>query len=213
MSSLVQHIAKEIHAILALKHTYQFKICLFVLYFLPSYHPIAYFTEWFLLHISIISVLVYPLALVILDKFSLLLGCSKDKGRDNTQMKEAVDFLDCAFLWSCKTFNRALSDTLHYQGPVYMGNSPSAHKTVTIRVQDTRTHAYVQLICASARMCLYQPCIKLVNFQTLTLDLHLDVHSGLLLEDYRLGSGKPERDTFIIIPILHKFLLVCGRKP
>lgn len=51
----------------------------FCIYFFLSYHSIAYLTEWFLLHISIISVLAYPLALVILDKFSLLLGCSKEK--------------------------------------------------------------------------------------------------------------------------------------
>lgn len=32
-------------------------------------------------------------------------------------MKKVADFLDCAFLWSCRTFNKALSDAFNDWGP------------------------------------------------------------------------------------------------
>lgn len=50
------------------------------------------------------------------------------------------------------------------------------------------THACVQLVCASARVCISH-AENLVNLRNLTLDLHLvsEEHSGLLLEDYHLG--------------------------
>ena len=78
---------------------------------------------------------------------------------------------------------------------------------------DTCTHACVQLLRASARACISH-AQKVVNFQNLSLDLHLvsDEHSGLVLEDYHLGPGKPERDTFIIILTLYKFPLFHGHK-
>lgn len=81
MSSLAPCIAKQIHEILSLEHIPASlnEICLFVFHFLLSYHSLVYFTEWSLLQISVISIAVYPLALFVLDKFSLLLGCSKEK--------------------------------------------------------------------------------------------------------------------------------------
>lgn len=57
--------------------------------------------------------------------------------------------------------------------------------------QPGRASAYTSIIHAE----------KLVSCQHLTPNLHLvsDEYSGMLLEDYHLGSGKPGRDTFIII--------------
>lgn len=66
--------------------------------------------------------------------------------------------------------------------------------------QDVQACAHVQPGCASACASISH-AEKLLNSQNLTLHLHLgsDEYPGMLLEDYHLGSGKPGRDTFIII--------------
>lgn len=118
-------------------------------------------------------------------------------------MKKVADFLDCAFLWSCRTFNQALSDTFHDWGPFMCRLSQCPRgRMVGCRRVHTCTCPTWPCLCT----CLYQSCIKAGDFQNLTLHLHLvsDEYSGMLLEDYHLGSGKPGRDTFIIIWTLDK---------
>lgn len=105
-------------------------------------------------------------------------------------MRKVADFLDCAFLWSCRTL-KASSDTFHNWGPLM--------QIVPVTPgQNVCTHA--QPGCASACASIIH-AEKLVNCQNLTLHLHLvsAEYSGMLLEDYHLGSGKPGRDTSIII--------------
>lgn len=111
-------------------------------------------------------------------------------------MKKVADFLDCAFLWSCRTLNKALSDTFHAWSPYKcrLSQCPQAG------CAGVCTRAHVQPGCASACASISH-AEKLLNSQNLTLHLHLgsDEYPGMLLEDYHLGSGKPGRDTFIII--------------
>lgn len=186
----------------------------FLFHFLLSYHAIAYFTEWFLMHISILSVLAYPLALVILDKFSLLLGCSaeeKVKEEITLRWKKLYIFLIVHFCGHAKHLTELW--VTHF-----ITNVQPTWEMPPVLTREWRSGCRQANTCmcptvrAPACMCLYQPCIKLVNFQTLTLDLHLDVHSGLLLEDYRLGSGKPGRDTFILTQFYTNFLFYVGIK-
>lgn len=101
---------------------------------------------------------------------------TREKSERKTWKKLQI-FFDCAFLWSCRTFNKALSDTFHDWRPFLCRLSQCPQG----RGADVFTHARVQPGCASAYPSISH-AEKLVNFQNLTLHLHLvsDEYSGVL---------------------------------
>lgn len=66
-------------------------------------------------------------------------------------MKKVAGFLDCAFLWSCRTLNKALSDTFHAWGPFMCRLSQCPQGRMCRRVHTCTCPTW---------LCLYQSCRK-----------------------------------------------------